>query len=102
MRLKGTGKNVRRVWEDSTDGDRLSRKPCYTVQASTAQNPVPIYLCLAWGQEAPASALLGLGEGDDTRSQCTCSGAVEPLRALEDTELTKQFEGGGCGDGARL
>lgn len=33
MRLKGTGENVRRVWEDSTDGDRQSRKPCYTVQA---------------------------------------------------------------------
>lgn len=33
MRLKGTGENVRKVWEGSTEGDKPSRKPCYTAQA---------------------------------------------------------------------
>lgn len=68
------------------------------------KNLVPVYLCLVWGQEAPASSLLGLGEDEDTQSQCTCSGAVEPFRAPEDTELwsnqlTQRFERRGCGDG---
>lgn len=104
MRLKGAGKSVRRVWQDSTEGDRPSRKPCYTVQAIQSTESATSLSMLGVGPRGSSIFSAGAGGG---------WGHTEPVHLFWSRgtiqgpggyptmvkSLTQRFEGRGCGDG---